>query len=38
MIKTTNNSCTNIVYLDRHLVKNNRIVASRKLHSVFASE
>ena len=33
IIKTTNDPCTNIVYLDRHLVKNNRIVALEKLHS-----
>ena len=33
MIKTTNDSRTNIVYLDHHLVKNNRIVALEKLHS-----
>ena len=33
IIKTTNDSCTNIVYLSHHLVKNNRIVALEKLHS-----
>ena len=33
IIKTTNGSCTNIVYLSHHLVKNNRIVALEKLHS-----
>ena len=33
IIKTTNSSCTNIVYLSHHLVKSNRIVASEKLHS-----
>ena len=27
IIKTTNGSCTNIVYLSHHLFKNNRIVA-----------
>ena len=32
IIKTTNDSCTNIVYLSHHLVKNNRIVALEKLH------
>ena len=31
--KTTNESCTNIVYLSHHLVKNNRIVALEKLPS-----
>ena len=33
IIKTTNDSCTNIVCLDHHLVRNNRIVALEKLHS-----
>ena len=33
IIKTTNDSCTNIIYLSHHLVKNNRIVAVEKLHS-----
>ena len=33
MIKTTNDSCTNIVYFSHNLVKNNRIVALEKLHS-----
>ena len=33
IIKTTDESCTNIVYLDYHLVKNNRIVALEKLDS-----
>ena len=33
IIKTTNDSCTNIIYLSHHLVKNNRIVALEKLHS-----
>ena len=33
IIKTTNDSCFNIVYLSHHLVKNNRIVALEKLHS-----
>ena len=33
IIKTTNDSCSNIVYLSHHLVKNNRIVALEKLHS-----
>ena len=33
IIKTTNDSCTNSVYLDHHLVKHNRIVALEKLHS-----
>ena len=33
IIKTTNGSCTNIVYLSHYLVKNNRIVAFEKLHS-----
>ena len=33
IIKTTNDSCTSIVYLSHHLLKNNRIVALKKLHS-----
>ena len=33
IIKTTNDSHTNIVYLDHHLVRNNRIVVLEKLHS-----
>ena len=33
IIKNTNDSCTSVVYLSRHLVKNNRIVALGKLHS-----
>ena len=33
IIKTTNDSCNNIVYLSHHLVKNNRIVALEKIHS-----
>ena len=33
IIKTTNGSCTNFVYLSHHLVKNNRRVALEKLHS-----
>ena len=33
IIKTTNCSCTNIVYFFHHLVKNSRIVALEKLHS-----
>ena len=33
IIKTTNDSCTNIVYLDHHLVKNNRRVTLEKSHS-----
>ena len=33
MIKTTNDSCTNIVYLSHNLVKNNSIVALEELHS-----
>ena len=31
--KTTNGSCTNIVYLFHHLVKNDEIVALEKLYS-----
>ena len=30
IILTTNDSCNNVVYLDHHLVKNNRIVALEK--------
>ena len=33
IIKTTNDSCANVVYLGHHLVKNNKIVALGKLHS-----
>ena len=33
IIKTTNGSCTNIVYLFHHSVKHNRIAALEKLHS-----
>ena len=33
IIKTTSGSCTNIVYLFHHLVKNNGIVLLEKLHS-----
>ena len=33
IIKSTNDSCTNIVYLDHHWVKNNRIVVMEKLRS-----
>ena len=33
IIKTTNVSCTDIIFLCHHLVKNNRIVALEKLHS-----
>ena len=33
IIKITNESCTDIVYLSHDLVKNNRIVALEKLHS-----
>ena len=33
IIKTINNSCTNIVYLSHHLLKKNRIVALEKIHS-----
>ena len=32
IIKIINYSCTKIVYLDHHLLKNNRIVALKKLH------
>ena len=32
IIKITNDSCTNIIYLSHDLVKNNRIVALEKLH------
>ena len=32
IIKTTNISCTNIVYHDHHLVKNDRIVALENAH------
>ena len=33
IVKTTNDSCTNIVYPDHRFVKYNRIVALEKLHS-----
>ena len=33
IIKTTNDFCTNIIYLSQDLVKNNRIVALENLHS-----
>ena len=33
IIKTNNDSCTNIVYLDHYLVKNNRIATLEKLLS-----
>ena len=33
IIKTINDLCTKIVYLNHHFVKNNRIVALEKLHS-----
>ena len=33
IIETTNGSCTNIVYLSHHLVKNNKTAALEKLHS-----
>ena len=33
IVKTTNDSCTNIVYPDHRFVKCNRIVALEKLHS-----
>ena len=33
IIKTTNDLCANMVYLDHHLVKNNRIDALEKLHA-----